>query len=116
MFWCPSNLVGIIERSVIVIYTCFSILLTIYIVVTKGFVHKFKFQGQQLTHTSGHRGRINSVSFSPCSRFLATAGEDGLVNIWDTTNPVKDDVDDLSNMLNYSDMMGKNAGSAAMGL
>lgn len=72
--------------------------------------------GQQLTHTSGHRGRINSVSFSPCSRFLATAGEDGLVNIWDTTNPVKDDVDDLSNMLNYSDMMGKNAGSAAMGL
>ena len=31
----PSNLVGIIERSVIVIYTCFSILLIIYIVVTK---------------------------------------------------------------------------------
>jgi len=69
---------------------------------------------QQLNHTGGHRGRVNSVSFSPCSRFLATAGEDGLVNIWDT-NLVNDDVDDLSNMLNYSDMMGKNSGSAPMG-
>lgn len=70
--------------------------------------------GQHLTHTSGHRGKINSVSFSPCSRFLATAGEDGMVNIWDT-NLVEDDVDDLSNMLNYSDMMGENSANVAMG-
>jgi WD40 repeat protein len=77
-------------------------------------INPLLFQNQQLNHTGGHRGRVNSVSFSPCSRFLATAGEDGLVNIWDT-NLVNDDVDDLSNMLNYSDMMGKNSGSASMG-
>lgn len=37
-----------------------------------------------------------------------------MVNIWDT-NLVEDDVDDLSNMLNYSDMMGENSANVAMG-
>lgn len=31
----------------------------------------------------GHQGRVNSVSFSPDNKYIASAGEDGYIKIWD---------------------------------
>ncbi|MCY1139651.1 hypothetical protein OWR29_16750 [Actinoplanes sp. Pm04-4] len=37
----------------------------------------------------GHRERITEVAFASPGRLLATAGADGLVNVWDLTDPVR---------------------------
>jgi len=36
---------------------------------------------------NGHQGEIYCTKFSPCGDFLASAGHDRLINIWDVFNP-----------------------------
>ena len=35
----------------------------------------------------GHQGEVNCVKFSPCGDFLASAGHDRLINVWDVFHP-----------------------------
>lgn len=59
---------------------------------------------------SPHRNRIVSVAFTPCSRYLVTAGAEGIVCLWDTESCANEEVDSLSNLLNVSDMLGRGGG------
>ena len=40
--------------------------------------------GQQIAHLTGHTNGVSGIAFSPCSRFLASGGqEDGTVQVWE---------------------------------
>jgi len=49
------------------------------------FVHNAT-TGRLLHHIAGHNGQITSATFSPDSKYLATAGTDQTVRIWDLEN------------------------------
>ena len=44
-------------------------------------------RGQQIAHLTGHTNGVRRISFSPCSRFLASGGQaDGTVRAWEVEN------------------------------
>lgn len=51
------------------------------------------FSGNVLNTLSGHTGTINSVAFSPDGNFLVTAGDDGIVKVWDDSTNIYDFTD-----------------------
>ena len=45
--------------------------------------------GQELTLISGHRGRVNSVSFSPDGKTIASGSSDETVRLWDVETGIE---------------------------
>ena len=44
-------------------------------------------RGQQIAHLTGHTNGVRRISFSPCSRFLASGGQaDRTVRVWEVEN------------------------------
>ena len=46
-----------------------------------------KLMTQNLQLAGGHQGQIYCAKFSPCGDFLASAGHDKLINVWDVFHP-----------------------------
>jgi len=49
--------------------------------------HSGKRLMSQNMQLSGHQGEVYCTKFSPCGDYLASAGFDKLINVWDVFSP-----------------------------